>query len=133
MINKHFATWTRRTAFALTLSEPAISNLLGMLDWEDKVKDPNETLNGLLPATVGDPHRYGFRLYTPTQASYLERRGLIIHAAHVNDPTNYCLTEAGTHVARLLRCAGFKNHYYSEYHNEDSQIKTMEVPVGGPS
>ena len=111
--NKHFARWTKRTAFSLTLTEAAISNLLSILDWEDKLCDPEETCNGLIPGRCCDPDEYGFALWGRNEAAYLERRGLIRLANKAkNAPCNYVLTEPGIHTARLLACAGFKNHYH---------------------
>lgn len=130
-MNKQFANWTRRTAFNLTLTQTAISNLLHMLDWEEQLRSPNGSRDGLVPAKVCDVEQYGVQLWTPSEAAYLQRRGLIKHAERVKNSTNnYTLTEAGTLTARLLVVAGFQNHYHgdNDIGQGDECVKTMEVP-----
>ena len=120
--NERFQRWVRSTAFSLTLKESAVHVLLAMLIWEDELRDPTKQLSsghwpsgqrlssGHWPSgqRVRDPDEYGYSIYDKAMAGYLDRRGLIRSATKVKADYNYVLTEAGTHTARLLGCAGFR-------------------------
>ena len=58
-MNIRFATWTRRTAFSLTLNATAAKELAETVWWEDCLRDPNQSLNGLIGKRVCDPKEYG--------------------------------------------------------------------------
>lgn len=97
-----FAAWTKSTAFHINLTEWAIQELLITEHYTQMAPQRGVSMNRL-------------RTY------YLLRRGLIERAP--GEAGNWILSEAGIHVAALVRLAGFKSGL-------ESSVPAEVVPVG---
>lgn len=88
-----FSSYTRSTAFTLTMSQSAIQELLDLevFDWR---RDG-----------------YGVSFCNRSVCAYLQRRGLIEPATEVGCRDNFQLSNAGLLLCPLLREAGFKSEY----------------------
>ncbi len=121
-VNQDFRNWTRTAAFSINVNEAAIRQLVCMLKFEEKNR-----------ADGHDVEEYGDQIFERSRVNYLMKRGLIrrcqprykggerietimregrpvrisLGEFRPGYENNYILTEAGTHLARLLNCAGY--------------------------
>ncbi len=93
-MNEDFKSWARSTAFHLSLCGWAITEILIFQQYEETA------FRGGYPNT-------GVSLASRSTADYLRRRGLIERCGVEGYGGNWLLTEAGMHVAALLKIAGF--------------------------
>lgn len=98
--NQEFSSWSRSTAFNLNLSKNGIMELMLMDFYE---KQHRSKVFG---------HDYSGYSIRPSDASYLQRRGLIERCKKDGYGGNWILTEAGEHVCQLLLIAGFKTELH---------------------
>lgn len=103
-MNQNFSQWSRSSAFNLSLSEPAIHELIFMYNEETAIR-----------AAGHDVETYGNYMYDKMRVSYLVRRGLIRRVDRDGFHGNFCLTTEGSLVAQLLLAAGFKTEHLPVY------------------
>lgn len=91
-MNQVFSTWSRQVAFNLTLTEPAIQELLFQLHCHRDCVEHNK-----------NPRSYPSTFYDRSLMGYLLRRGLI----EPLDTGGFNVSKTGLLVAELMEEAGF--------------------------